>query len=861
MSDNVKGITVEINGETKNLNTALKKVNSEAKGLQTELKGVDTLLKLDPKNVDLLKQKQELLNSSISDTNKKISALKTAKNNADADMANGTQVNQEQYRKLVREMSLTETKLENLMEASKDFGSVATQQIATVSKKVGEVGDNLVTAGKKASLLSAGIVAGGAVALNSASDMSESINKVEVAFGSADQEVKRFAKTTLDTYGIAEGTALDMSALFGDMGTSMSLPQKNAAEMSVSLTGLAGDLSSFKNISLDESMTALKGVFTGETESLKNIGVVMTQTNLDAYALANGFGQTTQQMTEAEKVQLRYEYVMNATKNAQGDFARTSDGTANSLRVMKESTKELSASFGEVLIPIITPLIQEVTKFVKWIGTLNEDTKKIIVTVLVVVAAIGPLLIMLGQMAIGVSGIIKILPLLKTGITAVNAAMKANPIGIVIALIAALIAYYVNLYQTNEEFRKKVDAAWAAIKATFIGTIGAITDKLNEFVSIGKNVVKGIWDGINNSKDWLLGKIKKWCGSILKGVKAFFGIKSPSTVFRDEVGKNIVLGIDKGIQEEGPKAIKSMKELSQHILSEATKWVDDKKFYNKLTLQDELEFWEDLKSMEGLQADELSEIDRKIFTSKQVILDEEKKVMDEYVSSVQSRTDALKGFAGIFDSVSNDAKISGQELLKNLQSQVSEFKNWQEDIENLKSRGIGGALLEELQQMGPSISKEIDALAGLNDEDLKKYGELYAEKTMLATEQAMKELGGIVVPIAGVSNAISDMQANASYAVTSTADTTNIQKAQEEMYSMIANMLAQAVLEGLNYVGNSIFDAIPKKADFNINGGKIAEATWSDYTVVGGKRSRIFAPSREEIANIAMSVMPKPIKI
>ena len=128
-----------------------------------------------------------------------------------------------------------------------------------------------------------------------------------------------------------------MASLFGDMGTSMGLPTDAAAKMSMSLTGLAGDLASFKNLSLDEVQTALAGVFTGETESLKRLGIVMTETNLDAYALANGFGKTTNEMTQAEKVQLRYAYIMEMTKNAQGDYARTADGTANSIRTFQES--------------------------------------------------------------------------------------------------------------------------------------------------------------------------------------------------------------------------------------------------------------------------------------------------------------------------------------------------------------------------------------------------------------------------------------------------------------------------------------------------------------------------------------------
>ena len=126
-----------------------------------------------------------------------------------------------------------------------------------------------------------------------------------------------------------------MAALFGDMGTAMGQTPAEAAKMSESLVGLAGDLASFKNIGIEEAQTALKGIFTGEGESLKSLGVVMQDSTLEAYAMATGQKKAYDEMTQAEKVALRYAYVMDATKNAQGDFARTSGGTANQLRDRK----------------------------------------------------------------------------------------------------------------------------------------------------------------------------------------------------------------------------------------------------------------------------------------------------------------------------------------------------------------------------------------------------------------------------------------------------------------------------------------------------------------------------------------------
>ena len=128
--------------------------------------------------------------------------------------------------------------------------------------------------------------------------MEESLNKVDVSFGKSSQKVKDFARTTLREFGIAEGSALEMTALFGDMATGMGINEEAAADMSIQLAGLAGDLASFKNISIDRAQVALTSIFNGETESLKRLGIVMTQANLEAFALTQGITKQVSEMSE-----------------------------------------------------------------------------------------------------------------------------------------------------------------------------------------------------------------------------------------------------------------------------------------------------------------------------------------------------------------------------------------------------------------------------------------------------------------------------------------------------------------------------------------------------------------------------------
>jgi len=247
--------------------------------------------------------------------------------------------------------------------------------------KVNKTADAFKKAGTVMTMgVTAPILAAGAASFKMASDVAESVNKVEVAFQKNADEVQAWAKTTLSSIGLAEGTALDMAANFGDMATSMGKTTEEAAKMSIEMVNLAGDMASFKNIPIAEANTALTAVFTGETESLKRLGIVMTETNLQAFALSRGIQENIADMDQATKVQLRYEYVMEMTKNSQGDFARTQEGAANQMRMYTEGIKELSASLGEQLLPIITPIIAKLNSMVQTFAKMDDEQKKTILT-------------------------------------------------------------------------------------------------------------------------------------------------------------------------------------------------------------------------------------------------------------------------------------------------------------------------------------------------------------------------------------------------------------------------------------------------------------------------------------------------
>lgn len=206
----------------------------------------------------------------------------------------------------------------------------------------------------------------GKKAVNLGSDLAEVQNVVDSTFGDGSEATKtinQFAQNAAAQFGLSETMAKRYAGTFGAMGKAFGFANKDAAEMSTTLTGLAGDVASFYNITQDEAYTKLKSVFTGETESLKELGVVMTQTALDQYALQNGFGKTTKSMTEQEKVALRYRFVLDKLSTASGDFSRTSGSWANQVRLLKLQFESLAATIGQVLIAALTPAIRALNAF------------------------------------------------------------------------------------------------------------------------------------------------------------------------------------------------------------------------------------------------------------------------------------------------------------------------------------------------------------------------------------------------------------------------------------------------------------------------------------------------------------------
>ncbi|MBE5703960.1 MAG: hypothetical protein EGS62_07015 [Ruminococcus sp.] len=241
--------------------------------------------------------------------------------------------------------------------------------------------NGLGSAVKKIGLLIGGAFAVGKLAqfgkecVELGSDLAEVQNVVDVTFTTMSDKVNEFAKNAMTSAGLSETMAKRYVGTFGAMSKSFGFSEAQAYDMSTALTQLTGDVASFYNISQDLAYIKLKSVFTGETETLKDLGVVMTQSALDQFALANGYGKTTSAMTEQEKVALRLAFVQKQLSAASGDFIRTSDSWANQVRAMQLQLQSLKATVGQGLINIFTPVLKVINILLGKLATLANAFK------------------------------------------------------------------------------------------------------------------------------------------------------------------------------------------------------------------------------------------------------------------------------------------------------------------------------------------------------------------------------------------------------------------------------------------------------------------------------------------------------
>ena len=205
-----------------------------------------------------------------------------------------------------------------------------------------------------------------------ASDLAEVQNVVDVTFGSATEAINSWSKECLAAYGMNEVSAKRYAGTIGAMLKSSGLAGDAIVDMSKDMVGLAGDMASFYNLDLETAFEKIRSGISGETEPLKQLGINMSVANLEAYALSQGIKTSYNEMSQAEQVMLRYNYLMSTTADAQGDFARTQDSYANQTRLLSESWLEFTGVMAEQLLPVLTAIVSWLNNIVAFL-TENAD--------------------------------------------------------------------------------------------------------------------------------------------------------------------------------------------------------------------------------------------------------------------------------------------------------------------------------------------------------------------------------------------------------------------------------------------------------------------------------------------------------
>lgn len=531
LDSEMKAVTASFDKNT----TAAKKNAAEAAGLSKQIQVQEDRVK---KLSEMVAKSTEKTGANSTQTLKWQQAL----NNANA------------------ELSTMQNRLSDLKVPTQQWA----QQLQDTGEKLQKIGGKLSEVGKGLTThITLPVAAAGAAAVAAASDYEENLNKIDVAFEESAGYVKAWAETATESFGLSKNSALEAAALFGDMATSMGFTRNEAAEMSTQLAGLAGDLASFKNISTDQAMNALKAVFTGETESLKNLGVVMTQTNLEAFAESQG--KVYSAASETEKAFLRYQFVLERTQNAQGDYSETSDGFANSLRTLKESLENLAITFGEVLLPVVTPIVQKLGEIVQKISELPKPIKNFIVTAALIAAAVGPILMGAGKILVLIGQLTTVLPALTTGLGAAAGGAGALTAGLsaalpVIGVVAAAIAVFVGTIAALswfDEHKEDVKAFFSGVGSAAksgcekaIDWVKQLDESINTWVEttaakvrdFGLELIQKIVDGINETREKIADSLTNAIEAAIEKAKAAIDkVKS--------WGKELVDGIASGMND------------------------------------------------------------------------------------------------------------------------------------------------------------------------------------------------------------------------------------------------------------------------------------------------------------------------
>lgn len=587
MATNI-GPKIGIDGE-KQFRSELNSIGQQLRTLNTEMKAVTTAFDANDSSQKKLAAQSDVLTRQLSLQEQQVTdiqkALDYAKSNY-AENSNEVQRWQQALNNATADMNKTKAAIKDLGDESGKSG-----------KKVSTFTEVL-----KANLLSTAIVKGvktitGAVK-NMASEFVESAADVKAETAAFEQTFGNFAGTATAAIGRVADSSGILQTRLNTLGSKIYAFARSSGgdvEQSMSLMEralqAAADSAAYYDTSVEQATESLQSFLKGNYANDAALGLSATEATRNAAAMKL-FGDEFKNLTEIQKQETLLQMVLDSQKlsGAMGQAAREADGWENVLGNLSETWRQFQANVGAPVLENLVPIIQNITTALQgWINGVDWDAftsdfnsfvNAVMEngdTIISIIAGIGA-----GFLAWNVTSIINgviasvtalggILPAISAGIKAINVAMKANVIGIVVTAIAALVTWLVTLYNTNDEFREKVNAAWAAVKTVVLNAVAAFENAVDKFfdkvveignsvvsffksvpeqmVEIGKNIVRGLWEGIKAMASWIGEKVSGFVGGLVDGVKGVLGIHSPSRVFAG-IGQNMALGLGQGFEKQ-----------------------------------------------------------------------------------------------------------------------------------------------------------------------------------------------------------------------------------------------------------------------------------------------------------------------
>lgn len=596
-----------------------------------------------------------------------------------------------------------------------------------------------------------------------ASNMNESLSKMNVVFGENASAVEKWANTSAEAMGLSKQKTIEAAGTYGNLFQAFGIGQDSATKMSTSLVQLASDMASFNNTSVDDALLALRSGLSGETEPLKRFGIALSEVRLKEEALSMGLIKTTSGvLPPAIKAQAAFSLAMKDSALAQGDFARTADGTANTMKILQAKMENAKAALGAGLLPVfqglllvLKPIISGLEKFGNFLAKNKDDVKVFVIAIATFTAAWGAYTIAVNAA--------------KIAQAAFNAVLKVNPMVAIATAIGLVAVGLVRLFKSNEAFRNAVIATGKAglmafasivpmigkvfegIMKVATGPLRALLSALSHLPGVGKYAKAGLdvmnkgLNGISDFADGAARKAKELASNLDKlGKEADKSAKKVDTAVKgtttggaktggiSAADKKKIDGYMKDVKEIYAQMNEVTAEANEKKAKELTDYQDKQfelhKRYDEQVLDITKSYNKKIVEIEKAKQEKITDL-QKVAAEKRADLvksaaEKERSILQQSIDRLRSAFASKTSF-NITEAFGTGTTATG--LISKLKESLTGAKKLQENAADLAGKGYSQVFIEEVVKNGPEIGNKIaDALKAAGPEATKELQDLWS---------------------------------------------------------------------------------------------------------------------------------------